>query len=456
VATSLVACFALVDCREPTQITLEVSSDACDAEIAIYTGGTAALASPSVVSHVCPGTLVLVPSAGKADAVTVTLTQGRGKSAEACARPAKGDRSCVIARRRIGFVPHTSLRLPIALEQDCAGVPCDDTSTCVHGACVSSEVSPSCTDLVTCADAGPPSVADASAPPDAGDVTDGALVDAAAISVDGGVEPIPGVGVSPLQAITVANGRLYFAASSTLGWVAFDGSPGKGATYTGESFNSLAVVGTVLYAASESTGKLGSYDATTLGPVAVGLTAAPHLLATDGTVLWVAAASAKVLRFDPAGGLQTLLPAALPGAIAASPTRGCWLMPTISTVACHYGAQDVTFSASAGLRAIATRGANLFWSDAAGIVVSPAPPLIAVSKRIPGLPAAAMVATDTAVYWMDDTGAIYRYRLALGQAERLATLDQTGNLGLAQSLAVDATYLYAISFAASTVVRLPL
>jgi hypothetical protein len=48
---------------------------------------------------------------------------------------ADGYAGCIVARRLLRFVPHTSLTLPINLTADCVGVKCDPASTCFDGKC---------------------------------------------------------------------------------------------------------------------------------------------------------------------------------------------------------------------------------------------------------------------------------------------------------------------------------
>jgi hypothetical protein len=58
---------------------------------------------------------------------------------------------CIVARRTLSFIPHTPLTLPIVLRDDCIGVPCGPSETCVHGSCVSSNVDPDdCVDPAGC------------------------------------------------------------------------------------------------------------------------------------------------------------------------------------------------------------------------------------------------------------------------------------------------------------------
>lgn len=71
---------------------------------------------------------------------------------------------CVEARRTIGFLPHTSLRLPISLDAACKDLVCASADeTCVRGRCVSALVDPNTCIGGTCPDPG----GDGGAPSDA-------------------------------------------------------------------------------------------------------------------------------------------------------------------------------------------------------------------------------------------------------------------------------------------------
>lgn len=47
---------------------------------------------------------------------------------------------CIVARRRITFIPHVKLELPVSLDASCIGITCDAQSTCFEGQCVTSTV----------------------------------------------------------------------------------------------------------------------------------------------------------------------------------------------------------------------------------------------------------------------------------------------------------------------------
>ncbi len=159
-------------CRTPTEITIELSTDAkcpSSAESGDHLVGAGIVAGPksalnklsvSGETATCTagagtnaiGTLVIYPQNENDSSVDVLVAAGvknvRGEqlSVDECLSKAqsgtmaKGD-PCIIARRRLGFVAHTQLRLPIELETQCTGVVCDAESTCSNGTCTKIETS---------------------------------------------------------------------------------------------------------------------------------------------------------------------------------------------------------------------------------------------------------------------------------------------------------------------------
>lgn len=97
------------------------------------------------------GTLVIVPRADKDGSAEVVVAAGvtpvdgkPGLDSATCLDRAQNqtmmkDDPCIIARRRLGFVPHSKLELPIQLDTLCVGVVCDADSTCYAGQCVSAD-----------------------------------------------------------------------------------------------------------------------------------------------------------------------------------------------------------------------------------------------------------------------------------------------------------------------------
>jgi uncharacterized membrane protein YgcG len=145
-ALAVSACALLPACREPTQITLQVSTDvphAAGRTIAFTTGpvGQTEARPPNVVTDLVwgadgnVGSLVVTPSGDADDDLEVKVALGVGRSPEHCSLDDSDN--CIVTRRQLSFVPNRSLQLPIGLFALCEGVPCGQNSTCnALGDCV--------------------------------------------------------------------------------------------------------------------------------------------------------------------------------------------------------------------------------------------------------------------------------------------------------------------------------
>ncbi|MCW5833842.1 MAG: hypothetical protein KIS78_15670 [Labilithrix sp.] len=80
------------------------------------------------------GSIVLIP--GASDDVVLEVALGVERPTSECRPPDRVD-GCIVARRRVGYVRHRSLRVPIVLARACLGTRCADDETCVGGTCVS-------------------------------------------------------------------------------------------------------------------------------------------------------------------------------------------------------------------------------------------------------------------------------------------------------------------------------
>jgi hypothetical protein len=153
-------------CREPTQITLRITtrekcSDLTGVQIVVgptaevtqsrftqrYSAALTRACTPSGTGNLI-GTLVVTPGASSGTVVVsagVNLVSGPsgmvvpGPDPAACADPANA-KQCIVARRSFSFIDHTSLTLPIDLDPLCVGKLCDPASTCFKGACVDATV----------------------------------------------------------------------------------------------------------------------------------------------------------------------------------------------------------------------------------------------------------------------------------------------------------------------------
>lgn len=160
-------------CREPTEITIAITTDVPCNEVALAGGvairvGTSTSvesnASSAVVAPDCKagviGTLAIVPSSSVDDQVAIEVAvASRSNPALPFIKSVDCDPqnpgNCIIAKRVLRYIPHTALDLPIHLSLKCAGVKCaNPNETCVDGTCVG--VTPDCTVDNTCRDAEPP------------------------------------------------------------------------------------------------------------------------------------------------------------------------------------------------------------------------------------------------------------------------------------------------------------
>lgn len=160
----VLASFAVaVSCREPTQVTLRITtgekcselsgvqivvgSDQRETQQRFETHFTTALTRSCDPSGLI-GTLVVAPGGHTATIVVAAGVQVAGAPAPdpaACA-DATTAKSCIIARRSFAFIDHTSLTLPVELDPLCIGKACDPASTCFKGTCVDAAVTCNGTD----------------------------------------------------------------------------------------------------------------------------------------------------------------------------------------------------------------------------------------------------------------------------------------------------------------------
>jgi hypothetical protein len=147
----------LADCREPTEIRLDLASASCaevrDTRIFVAPSSAEAAASttPSATTKGCIdgasgaiGSIVLYPSSARDAQVAIRVLTGLGDD---CASPTtpggSNPKACVEARRVLHYIPHTPLTLPIGIDESCKAVECDDPSkTCYLGQCVDAVIDP--------------------------------------------------------------------------------------------------------------------------------------------------------------------------------------------------------------------------------------------------------------------------------------------------------------------------
>jgi hypothetical protein len=138
----LAASCAAGACADPTQITVTVTTDLTCAmsPMTMVTGGhgegtTDHCERAGELSEI--GSIVLVPSRAKDDAVNITVvTRVGGADPTQCNADAP-DGTCIVARRRMRFIPRTPLPITIQMRAACLGHACKDGETCILGNCVS-------------------------------------------------------------------------------------------------------------------------------------------------------------------------------------------------------------------------------------------------------------------------------------------------------------------------------
>lgn len=182
-------------CLSPTQVTLRLSTNVECAKVesggaSIY-GNDPKLEPPLTRTSECHpgpasndlGSLVMVPSGSRDEQFVVAVVLGIDVPSDECA--ARDYRGCILAKRRVRYVPHEPLEMPIELSLQCRDVACSPDDTCFRGACVGIDVVSQAGCLGPECAAPPLASLDGSSAP----ATDSASADASLgdASVDGGV-----------------------------------------------------------------------------------------------------------------------------------------------------------------------------------------------------------------------------------------------------------------------------
>lgn len=148
-AVGLCGLLALTNCAEPTQIILEVFTDACPGSgkpevihstgIAVGTADNIESRRPSSTREGCEsatgvGTLVLYPSGAKDDEVAIKVLGGVESTPDRCDPPTYA--GCIVHRRMLRFIPNVTQRATVRLTLACLNRQCPTGTTCDNGACV--------------------------------------------------------------------------------------------------------------------------------------------------------------------------------------------------------------------------------------------------------------------------------------------------------------------------------
>lgn len=174
---ALVAAGSAPGCYGATEIAVLVTTtaDCGRMDTQLYTGATGTKdfgTAPAAETMQCDvrsaagagavstvGTLSIVPSGTREDHFDLEVIGGVGVAPADCHAIAAAGRSasgasggppmasaptkttgCIVARRRISFRPHQSLRIPIVLSASCIDVPCGFDETCDLGVCTPTDL----------------------------------------------------------------------------------------------------------------------------------------------------------------------------------------------------------------------------------------------------------------------------------------------------------------------------
>jgi alpha-tubulin suppressor-like RCC1 family protein len=243
-ALCLAPLIAALSCKEPTQATVLVRTNVpyrTNVSMALWSSATASFpegSTPQVTSAepwLDDGTLgdvVITPRSNQSEPLSLRVVLGIGRDPAGCTDASP--KGCIVARRKLAFVPRSRLRVPIVLHLACEGVVCDANSTCNYlGRCVSAAVDPStCSSAEGCALPGDETVSRVS---DAGasstDASDsGSQPDA---SPDSGSDG--GVNLQPLGVPSVSIGRAHVCAVVDNGLIKCWGANNRGQLGLGDN-----------------------------------------------------------------------------------------------------------------------------------------------------------------------------------------------------------------------------
>lgn len=139
----------MIDCAEPTQILVEVYSDACPGSGKAETIGQTGIAvgrpddigarAPSALREGCEtatgvGSLIIFPKDEKDEEVAIKVLAGVSVTPDRCG-PAPGYAGCIAHTRVMAFVPNTTQRAVVRLSLQCLNRTCLGGTTCDNGVC---------------------------------------------------------------------------------------------------------------------------------------------------------------------------------------------------------------------------------------------------------------------------------------------------------------------------------
>lgn len=148
-ALAVLGLLAMTNCAEPTQIVVEVFTDACPSSgkpevvhstgIAVGTADNIETRRPSSTREGCEtatgvGTLVIYPSGSNDAEVAIKVLGGVESTPDRCDPPAYA--GCIVHRRMMRFIPHVTQRATVRLTLACLNRQCPIGTTCDNGVCV--------------------------------------------------------------------------------------------------------------------------------------------------------------------------------------------------------------------------------------------------------------------------------------------------------------------------------
>lgn len=142
--------FGVLGCQGPTQVMVDIYTDVSCTEmdgvrVVVGEPGHLEEKDPAARGEKCTkgdgplgnklGRVVIVPSGDDDSAeFAVKVVGGVYRKVDSCTA-SDGYEGCIVARRALRFIPHSTLQLPIVLRSSCEGIGCTPTTTCVLGVC---------------------------------------------------------------------------------------------------------------------------------------------------------------------------------------------------------------------------------------------------------------------------------------------------------------------------------
>jgi len=175
-----------IACKDPTQATLLVRTNVpyrAGITVGVYTSTSGKFATEPQSTVQEPwlsdgvlGDLVITPNAAKDGPLSVRVVMGIARDPSSCTDA--DPQGCIVARRKLAFVPRVRLRVPVVMHLACQGVVCGEDSTCnALGQCAPAAVDANaCATEEGCVLPGDEKVTQVD--PDAGLVVDAGVADA--------------------------------------------------------------------------------------------------------------------------------------------------------------------------------------------------------------------------------------------------------------------------------------